>query len=92
MFVSAYGPASERSEEKREPFWSELAGCVEERKTVGCKVIVLGDQNARVGNEEVLGVMGKYWVPRRNVSGERLLELYSGLELGIGNIYFRKML
>ena len=33
MFVSAYGPGSERSEEEREAFWSELAGCVEERKT-----------------------------------------------------------
>ena len=30
----------------------------EERKRGGCHVVVLGDLNARVGNEEVLGVMG----------------------------------
>ena len=40
----------------------------EERKRGGCHVVVLGDLNARVGNEEVLGVMGKYTVPERYVS------------------------
>ena len=44
--------------EKREAFWSELSGCVEERKRGCCHVVVLGDLNARVGNEEVLYVMG----------------------------------
>ena len=51
---------------------------------------MLGDLNARVGNKEVHGAMGKYWVPVRNVSGERLLELCSEMELGIGNTYFKK--
>ena len=32
VFVSAYGPESERSEEQREAFWSELEGCVEKGK------------------------------------------------------------
>ena len=59
MFVRAYGPGSERSEEEREAFWSVLAGCEEERKMGGCQVSVLGDLNVRVGNEEVHGVMGK---------------------------------
>ena len=58
MFVSAYDPGSERSEEEREAFWSELAECVEERKRRWCQVIVVGDLNARIGNEEVHGVMG----------------------------------
>ena len=58
---------SERSEEERQAFWSELARCVEEMKRGGCQIAVLGDLNARVGNEEVHGVMGKYVVLRRNV-------------------------
>ena len=28
MFISAYGPGSERSEEDIEEFWSELSECV----------------------------------------------------------------
>ena len=35
VFVSAYGPGSERSEEEREAFCSQLAGCVEEGKKSG---------------------------------------------------------
>ena len=89
MFGSTYVPESERSKEEREAFWSELEGCVQERKRGGCQVIVLGDLNARVGNEEELGVMGKHGVPGRNVSGERFLELCSELELGIRNTYFK---
>ena len=54
---------------------SEITVCVEERKRGGHHV-VLGDMNARVGSEKVLGVMGKYGVPRKNVSEERLLDLY----------------
>ena len=38
-----------------------------------------GDLNTRVENEEVHDVMGKYGVPGRNVSEERLLELCSEL-------------
>ena len=48
---------------------------VEERMRGGIHVVVLGDLNTRVGNEEVLGVMGKYGVPGRNISEERLLEM-----------------
>ena len=51
--------------------------------------MVLGDLNARIGNEEVLGVMKKCGVPGRNVSGEWLLELCSELEVGIGNTFFK---
>ena len=28
MFISAYGPGSERSEEEIEEFWSELIQCI----------------------------------------------------------------
>ena len=52
--------------------------------------MLLGYLNARIGNEEVRGVMGKYRLAGRNVSGESLLELCSELELAIGNTYFRK--
>ena len=90
MFVSAYCPGSEGSEEDREAFWSELAGCIEERKRSWSQVNVLGDLNARVWNEEVHGVMGKYGVRGRNVSGDRLLEMCGEMELVVGNTFFRK--
>ena len=53
-------------------------------------VVVLGDLNARVGDGEVEGVVGKYGVPGENESGERLLDMCVEQELVIGNSFFKK--
>ena len=53
-------------------------------------VVVLGDLNARMGDGEVDGVVGKYGVPGENESGERLLYMYVEQELVIGNSFFKK--
>ena len=89
VFVSAYGPGCERTEEERDEFWNELTSCVEglSRRNY---VVVLGDLNARVGDREVEGVVGKFGVPGENESGERLLEMCVERELVIGNSMFRK--
>ena len=88
-FISAYGPGVERSDEEREEFWDVLAGCIEELSRRNC-VVVLGDLNARVGESEIEGVMGKYGVPGENESGERLLNMCVEKELAIGNSFFKK--
>ena len=50
VYISAYGPGSEKSEVEIEEFWNELSECV---GSFGRNefVVVLGDLNARVGNE-----------------------------------------
>ena len=53
-------------------------------------VVVLGDLNARVGNGEVEGVVGKYGVPGENENGERLLDMCVEQELVIGNNFSRR--
>ena len=73
-FVSAYGPGCERSEEEQDEFWNDLTRCVDGLSTRNY-VVVLGDLNARVGDGEVEGVVGKYGVPGENESGERLLDV-----------------
>ena len=86
-FVSAYGPGCERSEEERDEFWNDLTMCVDGLSTRNY-VVVLGDLNARVGDGEVEGVVGKYGVPGENESGERLLDMCVEQELVIGNSFF----
>ena len=90
MFIPAYGPGSEKGEEEIEEFWNELSECV---GSFGMNesVVVLGDLNARVGNEAIDGIVGRHGVPRRNKSGERLLEMRAERELAVGNIGSRKM-
>ena len=53
-------------------------------------VVVLGDLNARVGNEVIEGIFGRHGVPGKNESGERLLEMCAEQELVVGNTWFKK--
>ena len=88
-FISAHGPGCERSEEGRDEFWNELTRCVDGLSTRHY-VVVLGDLNARVGDGELEGVVGKYGVSGENESGERLLNVCVEQELAIGNSFFKK--
>ena len=51
-------------------------------------VVVLGDLNARAGDGEVEGVIGKNGVPGENESGERLLDMCVEQELVIEKLFF----
>ena len=50
----------------------------------------MSDLNARVGDGELEGVVGKYGVSGENESGERLLDMCVEQELAIGNSFFKK--
>ena len=89
VLISTYGPGSERSEEEIEEFWSELNECVG-RFGRNQSVVVLGDLNARVGNEVIEGIVGQHGVPGRNESGERLLEMCAQQKLVVGNSWSKK--
>ena len=53
-------------------------------------IVLLCDLNARVGKEPVDGVIGKYGVPGRNRSGEKMLKMCSEKELVMPNTVFKK--
>ena len=89
VFVSVYGPGSEKNEEEREVFWEGLNECLSMfRENV--RVVRLGDLNARVGDEVVRDVIGRHGVPGRNESGEELIGLCLERELIIGNTWYKK--
>ena len=50
---------------------------------------MLGDLNARVGNEIIGEIVGQHGMPGRNESGKRL-ELCAEQELVVGNSWFKK--
>ena len=89
MFISAYGPGSEKSEEEIEEFWNKLTECVGSFGRTE-SVVVLADLNARVGNEMIEGIVGRHGVPGRNESGERKLEMCAQQEFVVGNSWFKK--
>ena len=88
MFISAYGPGSERNEDERTNFWNELSECVRLVK-VRENVVVLGDLNSRVDDLEIENVVGVHGLPGTNESGEQLVGMCMEHELVIGNTWFR---
>ena len=78
-----------REVRKREEFWNELTRCVDGLSTRNY-VVVWGDLNARVGDGELEGVVGKYGVSGENESGERLLDMCVEQELAIGKSFFSR--
>ena len=51
---------------------------------------MLGDLNARLGNEVIEGIIGQHGVPGRNESDEQLLEMCAEQELVVGNSLLKK--
>ena len=89
VFISAYGSGSEKSEVEIEEFWNELIECVGSFGRNESRV-VLGDLNARVENEVIEEIVGRYGVPGKNESDERLLEMCAEQELVVGNSWDKK--
>ncbi len=59
-----YAPVNEkgmRGKMKLEKFWEDLVQVLKKFENVR-RVFLLGDMNARVGNTEIVGVVGKYGV------------------------------
>ena len=89
VFISAYAPGSEKVEEEREAFWKDVDDCVQSFGA-NVKVVLMGDLNARVGDEEIEGVVGRYGVPGRNENGDRLIGVCVEREMVVGNTLFKK--
>ena len=70
-------------------FWGQLNECVSSFRWI-VRVIVLGDVNARVGNELVVNVIGKYEVLGRNDIGEVLTGLSLEREFLVGILDLRR--
>ena len=71
--IQAYAQTSNAEEAEVEQFYEDLQDLLEltPKKDV---LFIIGDWNAKVGNQETLGVTGKFGLKVRNEAGERLIE------------------
>ena len=53
-------------------------------------LFIIGDWNAKVGSQEILGVTGKFGLGVQNEAGQRLIESCQENALVIGNIFFQQ--
>ena len=87
--TQAYAPASNDEEAEVEWFYEDLQDLLEltPQKDV---LFIIGDWNAKVGNEETPGVKGKFGLGVQNEAGQRLIEFCQENTLVTANTLFQQ--
>ena len=87
--IQVYAPTSNAEEAEVERFYEELQDLLEltPQKDV---LFIIGDWNAKVGNQETPGVTGKFGLGLQNEAGQRLIEFCQENTLVIANTLFQQ--
>ena len=87
--IQVYALTSNAEEAEVEQFYENLQDLLEltPQKDV---LFIIGDWNAKVGSQEILGVTGKFGFGVQNETGQRLIEFCQENSLVIANTLFRQ--
>ena len=87
--IQVYAPISNAEEAEFEWFYEELQDLLEltSKKDV---LFIIGNWNAKIGSQEILGVTGKFGLGVQNEAEQRLTEFCQGSALVITNTVFQK--
>ena len=86
MVIQVYAPTSNAEEAEVEQFYEELLELTPKRGVL----FIIGDWNAKVGNQEIPGVTGKFGLGGQNEAGQRLTEFSQENTLVIANTLFQQ--
>ena len=89
MVIQVYLPTSNTEEAEVEWFYEDLQDLLEQTPKKGV-LFIIGDWNAKVGNQETPGVTGKFGLGMQNEAGQRLIEFCQENALVIANILFQQ--
>ena len=87
--IQVYAPASNAEEGEVEQFYEDLQELLELTPPKDI-FFIIGDCNAKVGNQETPGVTGKFGLGVWNEAGHRLIEFYQENALVIANTLFQQ--
>ena len=87
--IQVYALTSNTEEAEVEWFYEDLQDLLEltPKKDV---LFIIGDWNAKVGNQETPGVTGKFGLKMQNEAGQRLIEFCQENTLVIANTLFQR--
>ena len=88
--ISAYAPTMTNPDQAKEEFY-ELLGQTLQKIPSTDQVIILGDFNARVGDDSMSWpiALGKFGKDKSNSNGEQLLSICTQFKLAITNTFFK---
>ena len=89
MVIQVYAPTSNAEEAEVEQFYEDMQDLLEPtpKKYV---LFIIGDWNAKLGNQETPGGTGKFGFGMRNEAGQRLIEFCQENSLVIANTLFQQ--
>ena len=89
MIIQVYAPTSNIEEAEVEWFYEDLQDILEltPQKDI---LFIIGDWNAKVGRQEIPGIIGKFGLGVQNEAGQRLTEFYQENALIITNTLFQQ--
>ena len=82
--IQVYAPTSNAEEAEVEWFYEDLQDLLE-LTPQNDVLLIVGDWNAKVGSQEIAGVMGKFGLGVQNEAGQRLIEFSQENALVIAN-------
>ena len=87
--IQVYAPTTEAKEDEVEEFYEDLQDLLEltPQRDV---LFILGDWNAKLGSQEITGVMGKFGLGVQNEAGQRLTEFCKENALAIAKTLFQQ--
>ena len=93
MVIQVYAPASNAKEARVERFCEDLQDLLELTKKKKKKkdvLYIVGDWDAKIGIQEIPGVIGKSGFRVQNEEGQKLREFYEENTLVIANTLFQQ--
>ena len=89
IVIQVYAPSSNAEEPEVEWFYEDLQDLLEltPKKDV---LLITGDRNAKLGSQEIPGVIGKFGLGVQNEAGQRLTEFCQENALVIANTLFQQ--
>ena len=85
VVIKVYAPTSNAEEAEVEQFYEGLQ--VLELTPKKDLLFIIGDWNAKVGSQEIPGIIGKYGLGVQNEAGQRLIEFCQENALVIANTF-----
>ncbi|KAM7233195.1 hypothetical protein CapIbe_015331 [Capra ibex] len=87
--IQVYAPTSNAEEAEVKRFYEDLQDLLELTPLKDI-LFIIGDWNAKVGNQETPGVTGKFGLGMQNEAGQRLIEFCQENALVIANTLFQQ--
>ena len=88
VIVQVYAPTSDYEDEEVEKFYSDVDLALKSTKSSDV-LFVMGDWNARVGNERYKDIIGRYGLDEKNERGERFIQFCEQHRLMVANTWFK---